>query len=211
MDHEELLALAACATEGFTSNYRMQLVLEKHPSDITLLLKNLCQEGYLISTGIGKGTTYHLNEGFNQSSFQNGLNNSPYIVQENSSASVTFSHPTLSTNGDDVSNVVSSGANVVSSDSNEVSSDRLPKAKRGKVNLQQLQNQIIEFCEEDYKSIEEIAKGVGKKIKYLNNGIITKMVNDGLLDRKYPKIPTHPDQKYKSHPRKSDATEPTLF
>ena len=208
IDHEELLVLAACATEGFTSNYRMQLVLEKHPSDITLLLKNLCQEGYLISTGIGKGTTYHLNEGFNQSDSHNSLINSPYV---NQSSSFTFSQPTLSTNENDASNVVSSGANMVSSGSNEVSSERSPKAKRGKVNLLQLQHQIIQFCKDDYKSIEEIAKGVGRKIKYLNNGIITKMVSEGLLDRKYPTIPTHPDQKYKSRPRKSDDAELTLF
>ncbi len=211
IDHEELLVLAACATEGYTSNYRMQLVLEKHPSDITLLLKNLCQEGYLISTGIGKGTTYHLNENYRQLILAKEVNNSPFVIPTNSSSTFGFSRPTLSTERDGISNVVSSLPNVVSSGTNVVSSATLSKAKRGKVNLQQLHDQILAICRDDYKSLEEIAKGVGKTIKYLNNGIISKMVGDGLLDRKYPKIPTHPDQQYKAHPHKVEDSEPTLF
>ena len=62
LDHEKLLVLAACVSDGYTSNYRIQFVLEKHPSDITQLLKTLCQEGYLISSGIGKGTRYIIND-----------------------------------------------------------------------------------------------------------------------------------------------------
>lgn len=211
INHEELLILAACATEGYTSNYRMQLVLEKHPSDITLLLKNLCQEGYLIPTGIGKGTTYHLNESFNEAKHPNELITNHSNIEESPSSSYLFSQPTFTNDGVGTSNVVSSESNVVSSGANEVSSNNKAKVKRGKVNPQQLQNQIMEFCKDDYKSLEDIAKGVGKKIKYLNNGFITKMVSEGLLDRKYPKVPTHPDQQYKAHPRKCDDSEPTLF
>ena len=106
-------------------------------------------------------------------------------------------------------NMESSVANVESSKPNVESS--AVKVKRGKMNQQQLHAQIIAVCRDEYKSIEEIAKGVGKTMKYLNNGVISKMVSEGLLDRKYPKIPTHPEQQYKAHPIKVEDNEPTLF
>ena len=102
----------------------------------------------------------------------------------------------------EASNVESSKPNVESS---------AVKVKRGKMNQQQLHAQIIAVCRDEYKSIEEIAKGVGKTMKYLNNGVISKMVSEGLLDRKYPKIPTHPEQQYKAHPINDEDNEPTLF
>ena len=109
----------------------------------------------------------------------------------------------------EASNVESPEANVESSKPNVESS--AVKVKRGKMNQQQLHAQIIAVCRDEYKSIEEIAKGVGKTMKYLNNGVISKMVSEGLLDRKYPKIPTHPEQQYKAHPIKVEDNEPTLF
>ena len=109
----------------------------------------------------------------------------------------------------EASNVESPEANVESSKPNVESS--AVKVKRGKMNQQQLHAQIIAVCRDEYKSIEEIAKGVGKTMKYLNNGEISKMVSEGLLDRKYPKIPTHPEQQYKAHPINDEDNEPTLF
>ena len=67
-------------------------------------------------------------------------------------------------------NMESSEANVESSKPNVESS--AVKVKRGKMNQQQLHAQIIAVCRDEYKSIEEIAKGVGKTMKYLNNGVI---------------------------------------
>ena len=55
------MALATCCSEGEITNYRLQLVLDKHSADITKLLKELCDSNYLISFGIGRGTRYKIN------------------------------------------------------------------------------------------------------------------------------------------------------
>ena len=211
INHEKLLVLAACATEGYTSNYRMQLVLEKHPSDITLLFKNLCQEGYLISTGIGKGTTYRLNENFLSDKQVNGLSKNQFAIGGSLISPVSYSNSTISSTSHEFSNVGSSKRNMESFSVNVESLETVKKTKRGKMNQQQLQDQILIVCREEYKSLEDIAKGVGKTIKYLNNGVISKMVSDGLLDRKYPDIPTHPGQQYKAHSIRVEDSDPTLF
>lgn len=209
IDHEKLLVLAACVSDGYTSNYRIQFVLEKHPSDITQLLKTLCQERYLISSGIGKGTRYFINEGYHSrekdASFGYDFSRdftgvSEFLNVDSSEANVASS----------TTNVASLVANVDSSATNVDSSDVLTKPRRGKASIAQLQSMILTFCKEDYKTLEEIAKGVGKTIKYLKNGFIARMVNEGLLERKYPTIPTHPDQKYKTRHLDKDG-DPTLF
>lgn len=219
IDHEKLLVLAACASDGYTSNYRIQFVLEKHPSDITLLLKNLCQEGYLVSSGIGKGTRYTLNEHY---LLDKTSTNRSILFGKDASFGMDFSsefaggsrflnvNSSTANMDSSITNVDSSMTNVDSSMTNVDSNEIATKPKRAKTSIDQLQKMILAVCREDYKSIEEIAKGVGKTIKYLKNGIIARMVTDGLLERKHPTVPTHPNQKYKTRPLDKNG-DPTLF
>ena len=209
LDHEKLLVLAACVSDGYTSNYRIQFVLEKHPSDITQLLKTLCQEGYLISSGIGKGTRYIINDRY--LSFEKEASFGYDFSHDYAGSSEFLNVDSSETNvASSATNVASFATNVDSSESNVASLDVLTKPRRGKASMAQLQGMILSFCKEDYKSLEEIAKGVGKTIKYLKNRFIARMVNDGLLERKYPNIPTHPDQKYRTRHLDKDG-DPTLF
>ena len=60
IEHNKLMTLATCCSEGEVTNYRMQLVLDKHSADITKLLKELCNDRYLIPEGIGRGTHYRI-------------------------------------------------------------------------------------------------------------------------------------------------------
>ncbi len=60
----ELLTMAMAVTMPHVSNSILQHSLDLHPSDITTLLRGLCKEGLLISSGFGRGTTYTINEFF---------------------------------------------------------------------------------------------------------------------------------------------------
>lgn len=46
--------------------------------------------------------------------------------------------------------------------------------------------------------MSEIAQRVKKNLTYLQ-GIISAMVAEGLLERKYPDVPTHPNQQYRAY------------
>lgn len=145
LQHEKLLVLAVCISDGFVSNYRLQFVLDQHPADITQLLKELCEDGYLRASGIGKGTKYSLN--------------------------------------------------IASKVSGNVASkvwDERSVSKR----TQQLYRAIRETCP-DYLPLAEIALKVNRKLRYLKNDVIPDMVTMGLLERKYPDVPSHPDQQYR--------------
>ena len=60
LPYEQLITLATALEQGEVSNEMLRPLLNLHRVDITALLKHLCQEGYLISLGIGRGTKYHL-------------------------------------------------------------------------------------------------------------------------------------------------------
>ena len=144
------------------SNERLRFSLNMHKYDISKMLKDLCAEGFLVSDGIGRGTTYQLNKG--------------EILTNNSA------------------NVVSSSSNVESSSSNVESSDCKKRLKK-RCSRNELFNMIVE-CASEWISLEEIAREVQRSAKYLNNNIINKMVDNGLLKRLFP-ISNHPAQKYK--------------
>ena len=71
LTHDELMTLATCYSEGEVTNYRLQIIIDKHSADITKLLKVLCDKGFLISCGFGRGTKYQLNEEYEPSLLQN--------------------------------------------------------------------------------------------------------------------------------------------
>ena len=166
---EPLLALATCFAEGSTNNDRLQHLLNMHPSDITAMLRTLCTDGFLFSDGKGRGTTYQVN----MQSTENVASSEANVASSKA-------------------NVASSEANVASSKANVASNfakKRLPYEEITK---------LICSVATDYLFLEEIATVVGRNVRYLNNRIIPRMIEEQKLERLYPDIPNHPKQKYKA-------------
>lgn len=63
---EQILILSTSLLEGSVSNSRIQLMIEKHPYDITKMLHELVSEKVLEVNGYGKGKVYYLNEDFKE-------------------------------------------------------------------------------------------------------------------------------------------------
>ncbi|MGL5085179.1 MAG: ATP-binding protein [Clostridium sp.] len=61
---DEILILATAYLEGSVNNSRIQLMIDKHPYDITKMLHDLVEKGNLIVDGYGKGKMYYLNEDY---------------------------------------------------------------------------------------------------------------------------------------------------
>jgi len=60
LGEDERLAVATAQIEGFVSNGRMQQLCRLHPRDITILLKKMEDQGFLVHDGQGRGTTYRI-------------------------------------------------------------------------------------------------------------------------------------------------------
>jgi ATP-dependent DNA helicase RecG len=160
-----LEALAIAYSENQVSNERLRFAVDMHRTDITYMLRDLCQQGFLQSEGATKGTKYHL------------------IKPSN----VATSGPNVATSD---SNVATSSSNVATSDSNVATS--IPK----KLPREKLERVIMNYCKDDYRSVDEIASYINRSRERLKNAIIPVMIDKGLLGRLYP--PRHPNQKYKT-------------
>lgn len=60
-----------------------------------------------------------------------------------------------------------------------------------------LKKEIIAVCD-NYISLDEIAKLLGKSLQYLKNKVIPQMLHENLLERQFPNVPRHPHQKYRA-------------
>ena len=59
----DLVILSTAEIEGVVSNLRLQGLLNKHSSEISIMLKDLCSQGYLNPENKGRWTSYHSNKG----------------------------------------------------------------------------------------------------------------------------------------------------
>lgn len=108
------------------SNERLRFSLNMHKYDISKMLKDLCAKGFLVSDGIGRGSTYQLNKEGNPT---------------NNSANVESSG----------SNVENLNANVESSSSNVETSDYKKRLKK-RCSQNELFNMIVECVENVFQT-----------------------------------------------------------
>lgn len=172
--HNKLLVLAACANEGQVSNATLQNVLDLHPSDITMLLREMVLEGKLLSSGLGKGTKYFLVQ----------KNNDPRGILQNDHSLDVLQGPlgalTSSISGNDPRGILNNNTG----------------NKRHKKTIL-LHKMILEYCT-DYKSLSEISEHVNRSVTHIKKHVIPELIKSGRLQRKYPDVPSHPDQQYKA-------------
>ena len=198
MEQEEIMVLSMALTEEIINNERLRDVLSLHPSDITHLLQKLCKEGFLTSTGYGRGTVYRLNDTTTDDrSLHVDAKNLTSTNMSDSQANVLY----ITTSDDNEANI---GDNTLQAqDTNLTSSEgeplqahdvNLTSSTPSRMSRAQLQKMILEFCTE-WRSAEEIAEYVHRNKQYIRGEVLPEM--DHLLIRKFPTIEKHPGQKYK--------------
>jgi len=180
MEHNCLSVLAFAAENDEISNGSLQTVLELHPTDITKLLRQLCRNGYLLSSGFGRGTTYHLNRDYKLSTNVTSSDAS-YVPRFGASSDASFNKLNRSESADVTSSDASSDASSVTS-SNEPSAEEIQMIK--------------EFCR-TWKNISEISHAIGRSRSHTRNRIINKLLQAGILEMEFPDKPTHPAQRYR--------------
>ncbi len=195
---DELTVLSFCQIEGSISNQRLQYVLNIHSSDITTLLKKLCDLEYLESDNNGRWTTYKLKQKVDTSNPKVDTSTEKVATLtekvDTSEKKVATSNTKVasSTKKVDTSNtkVDTSNAKVDTSDTKV--------AFRTKLSKTQLEEEIMKICKSEYVKMDEVAIILGKSVDYLKNKIFPKMIKDGKLEKRFPFTHNHPEQGYKT-------------
>ena len=145
-------------------------MLTLHRTDITKLLKDLCNNKLLISEGNGRGTKYYINKKVDTSEEKVDTSEEKVDTPEEK---VDTPEEKVDTPEEKVDNT-----------NTHLKRDELER--------------LITEKAKEYISLEEIALRTGKKSSYLKNKIIPEMIRKNKLKRLYAQTPNHPEQKYKA-------------
>lgn len=165
--------LALALTEENVTNERLRYVLQLHKSDITSLLQNMCRQGLLLSDGYGRGTKYRL---------ANAISRCNVDIN--------------------TANVDSLDANVDSSNHNWntiISTNAQSLLKKKRLRPAEMEQLIYEITAE-WRTIQELTQILGKDKSYLRNHVLPILISKGMLEREYPYILNHPNQRYRRKP-----------
>jgi ATP-dependent DNA helicase RecG len=166
LDEAARLALGTAMSEGQVTNRRMQEISDRHPRDLTFMLRNLVDSGFLEPHGERGGTWYTVTEASS-------------VHKEGSSV-----HK-------DESSVHKDGSSVHSETVKRVAESlRRP--------TQEVREAILELCTLKERTITELSRLLSRRSHTLRKGYLRPMVEEGLLELKYPERPSHPRQAYRS-------------
>ena len=176
VDSNERIVLSMALTEELINNERLRDVLAMHPADITHLLQKLCKEGFLISSGRGRGTVYQLKVTTSEK---------PKVTTSGGKNTIPMGSKVITPVGSKVTTPM--GSKVTTSESKVTTSIPL------RISKEEIRQRIMEYCF-DWRTPQEIADYLGRTKQYIRVKILPQMSD--VLQMRFSKE-NHPGQKYK--------------
>lgn len=185
LDEDKRVILATTYLEKVINHNRANEIINGHSHDISILLKQLSDDGFLDSNGVGRGKVYFL---------PNTHFNSPD----------EFSHitPDISEGTPDISEGTPDIINTLEQLS-KVEADKLtdiakPVSEFPRVDTAITEKTILALCETYYLSLPVLAKLLKRSEDALRKNFLNPMVTEKYtLERAFPTNPNHPKQAYK--------------
>ena len=210
------LALATAQIEGFVSNGRLQQITRIHPSDITRLLKELVDAGMLESDGKGRGTTYRIGGAETVNLARSSAHKGVGTFAQKDSRSEDNGARSVDNDARSVDNGARSEDNGTRSEDNGPNFEMRPllpenpesderllkiaaqvrKSKRARVNV--VRTTIQNLCTGHFLTLNQIAKLLNRSTVDLRQRFIKPMIEEGLLERRFPRQPNHERQAYRT-------------
>lgn len=170
---DEVQTLVLAEIEGEITNQRLQESLLLHRVDITHLLRDLVNQGFLRVDGVGRGTRY----------FPRGQNQGVEGANPGGSPPILFATPP-------------------DLDEDPVHDPRLIEIAKdirgaGKApSAEHMRDIIIALCQGRYLRLRELSILLDRSPETLRDSYVSKLVKEGRLLQKYQDNPSHRDQAY---------------
>ncbi len=208
LDENGRLTLATAHIEGFVSNVRLQQISRLHPRDITLLLQNMVQQQLLVADGAGRGTTYRVTGGEPVD-----LGSSAHIAPSSEDKGGSFAHiaPSSKDKGDISAHITPSSEDMaLSSEDNRMLLPMKPERDRRLLAVAHpvrskkrtreavVRSTILALCKGHFLMLIQIANILQRSPIDLRQRFIKPMLEEGLLERRFPQQPNHEQQAYRT-------------
>lgn len=220
----EVQSLVTALQEGSVSNSRMRLESDEHATDLTKMLQGLVAKGFLEQRGQKRGAFYVLAKRADSSltepsslhiagSSSDSEGSSLHKPEPLADAGVDGAEPasdTTSAGGDSVQTSVSALALFLDSlhtaaqfSDEEWEHLRLiskPALDNERLTLEQTRAVILELCRGRLLTAAQLGDLMNRNPDSLRNRSLSRMVEEGLLVRRFPNEPNRPDQAYTAMP-----------
>lgn len=188
----DIMALSLALTEKVINNERLQDVLAMHPADITHLLQKLCKEGFLTSSGHGRGTIYTLKVA---TSDEKVTTSDEKVTTPIGSRGKT---PMGSKGSAPIGlrGKAPEGLKVTTSESTKVitsESTKVITSIPSRISKEEMRKRVQDYCSE-WRTPQEIADYLGRTKQYIRVKILPQLSD--ILQMRFSKE-NHPGQKYK--------------
>ena len=192
LNRDEVMALVTAHLEEQITNSRLQILLEKNPSEIGKILAILVDKGLLVSDGQRRGMKYFLSDIFRGNDTQilgvNSVNNDPNSVNSEG-------------------NSVNSGDSSVNSEQCSIKIDdkmtkiledisKEPREKKRIGDINKMKEITLKLCEVRPLTLKELAELLKRSSDGIRNNYLSPLIEEGKIRLMYPGQLNHPQQAY---------------
>jgi ATP-dependent DNA helicase RecG len=181
----EVQALVTAEIEGEVSNARLREMTREHPADLTRLLQGLCGKKMLLQDGSGRWTSYRL------------LPKVEFVKSLQTERDSSHKEVTPHINETDSSHKNGDSPQKLSDERKAklaaIAARSQPDSRLRPEEMRQL---ILALCREAYLTAAELGQFLYRNPNALRDRFLRPLVEEGLLQRKYPDEPNRPDQAY---------------
>ncbi len=183
IDERGRLALATASLEGDVTNTRMQDLVSDHPADITKVLRGLVNQGFLEAGNQRRWTRYSL----------------PTEIAAASQASLPLPHEgeALTPEGGDLT-PEGGGRTPEGGGGEDELKALIERSRQIGAPAAVVEAAVLKLCSGQFMTLRELAQALGRKPARLRENYITPLAADGKLVRKFPDVPGHPAQAYRT-------------
>jgi ATP-dependent DNA helicase RecG len=165
---------------GEISNSDIQCYREEHPRDIGECLKHLVNNGWLAQSGRGRGTQYAL-PNKDQPDLLSLLPSSEHYEPSSEHYEPSSEHYEPSPEH-----------------YKRLQEIAAPVRAKGRTSKELVEQVILELCSEHYLPLRTLGDLLGRTPDTIRNHYVNPMLQQGLLEARYPDEPTHPQQAYRT-------------
>ena len=212
LDETGRLAIATAILEGRVTNERLQELTDRHPRDITFLLKSLVEQHFLVANEKRRWSSYTLFPEVPPSGSDSSQHNDTSLHHNNASSqhndpSSQHKAPSSQHNGTSLHHkdtITQPGEEPpAQASTSSLLVEPLPAIveevrSRQRSNPAKVEAALLFLCQDRYVTAQELAEMLQRGMETLKNHYISKLIRQGKLELRFPGQPTHPAQAYQT-------------
>jgi predicted HTH transcriptional regulator len=183
------LALATVSIEGNVTHARLKEMCTDHPTDLSKTLANLVEEGFLISHGASRGTSYTFQDKISDST-SDGLISTMAVAPLAGSQHLAASSQHLAASSQHLQDLTQQWPSLL-----EIARPVRDKGKSPRIVVEET---IAKLCNSRFLTVRNLAELLDRDQNALLNHYLKKMVDGKILELRFADKLNHPQQAYRT-------------